>query len=586
MAQRRRNGAPARQSVDARTSALLRAEQGRPSYLSRTDPPNLAPTLHPDLAAPLAELALRELAQAGFGEADATGRTEAAIVADALGAPAALFAFADDERQSLRAGAVAGWEPPADPVPVEGVLADALGRASCVELRPVPPTLAAAGVGGGLVVRIGSEARPYALLGVFPAQPRPFAPEAWAFLRSAAGALHARFALDDTRHALEESRARALAVFETTVDGVITIDTQGRIETFNAGAERIFGYAAEEVVGRNVHVLMPEPYHSEHDGYMEAYRETGVRRIIGIGREVVGRRKSGTLFPMDLAVSEVALPGGGRIFTGLVRDISERRVLEREVLRIAEAERRRIGQDLHDGLGQELTAVGLFLRNHAKVLEREGSGQAEEARRLVGLVDGADAHARGLARSLVPVELEQNGLEAALARLAERASGLYGVSVEAETTGSGPAEASALTADAASNLFWIAQEAVSNAAQHGHAARVAVRLVRGADRLRLRVEDDGVGIDGALRQGGVLAPADGEADRDGAERDGAERDGGAPQRSVSAPARPADQRGMGLRIMHYRAHLAGGALEIRPGAEGGTVVTCTVPLRGPGFQTS
>lgn len=532
-------------------------------------------TLRPDLAAPLAELALRELAQAGFGEADATGRTEATIVADALGAPAALFAFADEGRQSLRTAAAAGWEPPAE-VPVEGVLADALARASCVELRPVPAALAAAGVGGGLVVRIGTDRRPFALLGVFPAEPRPFAPEAWAFLRSAAAALHARFALDDTRHALEESRARALAVFETTVDGVVTIDERGTIETFNAGAERIFEYAADEVVGRNVGVLMPEPYHSEHDGYLEAYRETGVRRIIGIGREVVGRRRSGATFPMDLAVSEVALPGGGRIFTGLIRDITERRVLEREVLRIAEAERRRIGQDLHDGLGQELTAVGLFLRNHAKALDREGSGQAAEAHRLVGLVDDADRHARGLARSLVPVELEQNGLEAALARLAERASGLYGVSVEAETTGSGPAEASALTADAASNLFWIAQEAVSNAAQHGHAEHVAVRLVRGADRLRLRVEDDGVGIDGALRRGGVLAPADGEADRDGA----------APQRSVSAPARPADQRGMGLRIMHYRAHLAGGALEIRPGAEGGTVVTCTVPLRGPGFQTS
>ncbi len=536
-----------------------------------TDPP-------PDLAAPLAELALRELAQAGFGEADATGRAEAAIVADALGVPAAVFAFADGDRQRLRVAAASGWEPPPEPIPVEGVLADALARASCVELRPVPPALAAAGVGGGLVVRVGGDDQPFALLGVFPPGPRSFPPEAWAFLRSAAGALHARFALEATRHALEESRARALAVFETTVDGVVTIDEQGRIETFNAGAERVFEYAADEVVGRNVRVLMPEPYHSEHDGYLEAYRETGVARIIGVGREVVGRRKSGATFPMDLAVSEVALRGGGRIFTGIIRDITERRVLEREVLRIAEAERRRIGQDLHDGLGQELTAVGLFLRRLARTLDAEGSGSAAEAHRLVGLVDAADAHARGLARSLVPVELEQNGLEAALGRLAERAGGLYGVAVTAETTGSGPAEASALTADAASNLFWIAQEAVSNAAQHGRASRVAVRLVRGADRLRLRVEDDGVGIDGALRRGGVLAPAAPPTGRVEAD--------GAPERSVSAPARPADQRGMGLRIMHYRAHLAGGALEVRPGAEGGTVVTCTVPLRGPGFQTS
>ncbi len=537
----------------------------------------MIPSLPPDLAASLAELSLRELTQASFGEADATGRTEAAIVADALGAPAALFAFADGDRQRLRAAVTSGWEAPADPLPVEGVLAEALGRATCVELRPVPPALAATGVGGGLVVRIGTDARTFALLAVLAPEPRPFAPEAWAFLRDAARALHARFALDDTRHALEESRARALAVFETTVDGVITIDERGRIETFNAGAERIFEYDAEEVVGRNIHVLMPEPYHAEHDGYLESYRQTGVRRIIGIGREVVGRRKSGSTFPMDLAVSEVALAGGGRIFTGLVRDISERRVLEREVLRVAEAERRRIGQDLHDGLGQQLTAVGLFLRGLARTLEGEGSAGAAEAHRLVGLLDEADVQARGLARSLVPVELERNGLEAALARLAERSSALYAVAVEAETTGSGPAEASALHADAATNLFWIAQEAVSNAVQHGRASRVSIRLVRGADQLRLRIEDDGTGFDGtgaeaAVRRGGaVTAPLPTDGPHDG------------PLRSVSAPARPADQRGMGLRIMHYRAHLAGGTLEIRPGAEGGTVVTCTVPLRGSGF---
>ena len=197
------------------------------------------------------------------------------------------------------------------------------------------------------------------------------------------------------------------------------------------------------------------------------------------------------------------------------------------------------------------------------------------------MIDDADEHARSLARSLVPVELEQNGLEAALDRLAERASVLYGVEVAAETTGAGQAEASGLSADAASNLYWIAQEAISNAVQHGQAREIRVALVRGAEQLRLRVEDDGVGVEDALRRGGVLEPATpgggGEAPPGAGERDA---------RSVSAPARPSDQRGMGLRIMHYRAHLAGGSLEIRPGAQGGTVVTCTVPLRGPGFQPS
>ena len=522
-------------------------------------------TLTAPLAANLADLALRELTQAAFGAADVTGRTEATIVAEALGAPAAVLAFADADQQTVRARVTSGWEPAEDAVAVEGALAEAIACSTCVDLDPVPSGLARAGVQSGLVVRVGGEHRPFALLAVLAPQARTFTSEERAFLRAAASAIHARFALDDTRRALVESQARAQAVFETTVDGVITIDGRGRIESFNKGAERIFEYTAEEVVGRNVSVLMPEPYHSEHDGYMEAYHETGERRIIGIGREVVGRRKSGATFPMDLAVSEVPLSGGGKIFTGIVRDISERRVLEREVLRIAEAERRRIGQDLHDGLGQQLTAIGLFMRGLARQLDRDASSAAPEAHRLIELVDEADAQARSLARSLVPVELERNGLEAALGRLAERAAMLYGIEVETETTGTGPAEASALTADAASNLFWIAQEALSNAAQHGEANRITVHLVRGVDQLRLRVEDDGVGIETSLHRGGALESS-------------SSREHSTPQ------ARREDQRGMGLRIMHYRSHLAGGALAIRPGANGGTVVTCTVPLRGPGFQ--
>ncbi len=520
-----------------------------------------------DYAFPLAELALCELSRAGAGEIPASGRSEAAIVADAMGVPAVLLVPVEG---GLAVEASAGGIDLSGPIPADGAFAEVLVRDSCVDLRPVPAALAELGVGSGLAVRVGTEAHPLAVLATLAPDVRTFDADARGFLQGAATALHARFVLERTRHSLEESQTRARAILQTTVDGVITIDDRGRIGSFNDGAVRVFGYAPREVVGRNVSVLMPEPYRSEHAGYLDAYRETGRRRIVGIGREVVGRRKSGATFPMDLAVSEVTLPDGERLFTGVVRDLTEHRILEREVLRVAEAERRRIGQDLHDGLGQELTAIGLFLRAHARALDAEGSAGAAEAARLVGLVDAADAQARTLARSLVPVELEANGLEAALVRLAERAGTLYDLGVRAETSGSGPAEASALTADAASNLYRIAQEAVSNAAQHGAASRVTVALVRGTDHLRLRVEDDGCGLDGTLRRGGVLEPLD-------------EASGEAPDRVVSAPARPADQRGMGLRIMHYRAHLAGGSIEIRPGAEGGTVVTCTVPLRGPGF---
>lgn len=361
--------------------------------------------------------------------------------------------------------------------------------------------------------------------------------------------------------------AELAAIFEATVDAVITIDERGTIERFNPAAERIFGYARDEVAGHNISMLMPEPYRSEHDGYLEAYHATGRRRIIGIGREVEGRRKDGSTFPMDLAVSEVRLADGRRVYVGLVRDISERRVLEHEVLRVAEEERRSLGQDLHDGLGQMLTGTGLIARGLARQLSNDGSPRAPDADELVELLAEADAYARSLARGLVPVELEAHGLADALDRLATQARRLFGVGCHVE------ADPGAAVADgtAASHLFRIAQEAVSNAVRHGRARSIAIRLGDHDGALRLTIADDGVGFGRAFR-------ADDPA---GLDPDGQEVPPEVPAPVRSGPDRRGDDRGMGVRIMHYRARVVGGTLVIGPGADGGTVVTCTLPVRPP-----
>jgi two-component system sensor kinase FixL len=127
--------------------------------------------------------------------------------------------------------------------------------------------------------------------------------------------------------ALGHSQARWRAIIETAIDAIVLINRHGRIESFNPAAVKMFGFTVEEVMGRNISMLMPEPYASEHDHYLRRYQMTGERRIIGIGREVTGRRKDGTTFPAHLSVGELTLDGD-RMFSGIVRDLTERVSLE------------------------------------------------------------------------------------------------------------------------------------------------------------------------------------------------------------------------------------------------------------------
>jgi PAS domain S-box-containing protein len=147
---------------------------------------------------------------------------------------------------------------------------------------------------------------------------------------------------------IRDSEARTRAILDTVVDGIITINEQGIIETVNPATQRIFGYSAEEMVGQNVKMLMPAPYHEEHDGYLSHYVKTGEKHVIGIGREVQGQRKDGSVFPLELAVSEMEV-AGQRMFTGIIRDISERVEAER-VIHDKEARTRAIVETVVDGI--------------------------------------------------------------------------------------------------------------------------------------------------------------------------------------------------------------------------------------------
>lgn len=221
---------------------------------------------------------------------------------------------------------------------------------------------------------------------------------------------------------LREGEARLRAVVDTAVEGIIVIDEQGIVESFNPAAERIFGFARDEVEGRNVSMLMPEPYRQEHDGYLERYRSTGEKKIIGIGREVLGQRKGGSVFPLELAVAEMYV-GGRRKFTGMVRDISERKQAEEQrallvhELESANEELKNFGYVVSHDLKAPLRAIGSLAdwlsTDYADKFDDEGKEHMRllisRVHRMGGLIDGILQYSRvgRVKETIIAVELNK-----------------------------------------------------------------------------------------------------------------------------------------------------------------------------------
>jgi two-component system sensor kinase FixL len=175
--------------------------------------------------------------------------------------------------------------------------------------------------------------------------------------------------------------AELRALLDAAVDAIVVIDDRGRMTTFNAAAERLFGYAAADVVGKDVAMLMPEPYRSAHQGYVDRYLETGEAHIIGKGREVVGLRANGETFPISLAVGE-ARDANGRRFVGIVRDLSSQRAAEQRA-RALEARLSQVGRfslmgEMAAGIAHEinqpLSAIATYAQAAKRIIERDGPG--------------------------------------------------------------------------------------------------------------------------------------------------------------------------------------------------------------------
>ncbi len=354
-----------------------------------------------------------------------------------------------------------------------------------------------------------------------------------------------------TLAALRQSEERIRTILKTASDAIITIDNQGIIDSVNRSTETIFGYTNSEMVGKNISMLMPQPYQREHDGYIKRFLSGGEPRIIGRGREVICQRKDGSTFPADLAVSQVDHLG---LFTGILRDISGRKQLEKHILEIAAEEQRRIGLELHDGTQQELTGLSLY----ANALQETISGasqthndslavwqfQAAEFQRLKSIAEllskrlaETNQHVRDLAHGIMPIQIDAEGLRSALMDLTKSINSNENIHCDFQYD----AEIAIASNTTATHLYRIAQEAVSNALRHGSANQIQINLSLRDDRIVLEVCDNGVGIENEAGVSGDPAI-----------------------------------KGLGMQTMEYRASLIGGHVGVQRRQGGGTIVRCEI----------
>jgi len=293
---------------------------------------------------------------------------------------------------------------------------------------------------------------------------------------------------------LEDRESELRAIINTAADAIIVIDRHALIRLYNPAAESIFGYSVHDVLGKNVKMLMPSPFRENHDHYVQNFLRSGIPRIIGMGRTVSGLHKSGRSFPMQLSVSEVRR-GNTVQFVGIVHDLSEERNMQQALASRQEEERKRIGQDLHDVLAQQLaglTMMGRTLSTKLKAHEDVPDEFVEETEALVELARAALDESRRLAGGLFPVALERDGLVSALRDWTISQQTLhpeFTVEIECES------ERLHLEQEVKLQLYRIAQEAVTNAFRHSGGDRVSIQFIRDPDFLEMRIIDNGNGFE-------------------------------------------------------------------------------------------
>jgi PAS domain S-box-containing protein len=339
--------------------------------------------------------------------------------------------------------------------------------------------------------------------------------------------------LKQAEEALQDERNVLSAILDIVGALIVVLDPQGRIVRFNRSSEQMTGYSFAEVRGKYVWdlFLMPEdvdsfkaiferPDSAQLPGNYQTYWLTrdGDPRLVTWSSTILEAKNGAT--------SHV-------IVTGI--DITERRRLEKAILDVSAREQRRIGEDLHDGLGQHLTGIAFMSKVLESNLREKSLVESEDAAKIVKLVNEAIDKTRELARGLLPVVSDAHGLMSALTHYAEETQDLFRISCQFQCN----SPVLVYDVNVATHLYHIAREAVNNAVRHGKPEHVVIGLFAENGEGSLSIQDDGDGIPDGLPS----------------------------------------HAGMGLNIMGYRANMTGGSLDVRKNYTGGTTVICLFPLR-------